>query len=199
MHKTTFRMRYGHSEFLVIPFGLKNAPTAFMNLMNRIFRSYIDQLVVVSIDDILVYSKDREDRDTHLRVVLETLRKEQLYANLSKCEFWMGEVSFLGHIVSEEGIRVDLKKIQVIIEWKPSKNVTEVSSFLGLAGFYRTFVKGFSMTVAPIIRLLKKNVRFERSEKCQASFKKLKAFLTEAPVLTQPNYCKEYVIFRDAP
>ena len=119
VHKTTFRTRYGHYEFLVMPFGLTNAPASFMDLMNRVFISYVDQLVVVFIDDILVYSNDREDYDTHLQVVLETLRKEQLYAKLSKCEFWLGEVSFLGHIVSEEGIRVDLKKIEVIIEWKP--------------------------------------------------------------------------------
>ena len=125
---------------------------------------------MVFIDDILVYSKDREDHDTHLRVVLETLRKEQLYAKLSKCEFWLREVSFLEHIVSKEGIRVNPRKIEVIIEWKPPRNVTEVCSFLGLEGYYRRFVKGFSMTTALMTRLLQKNVRFEWSEKCQASF-----------------------------
>ena len=150
------------------------------------------------IDDILMYSKDREDHDTHLRVVLETLRNEQLYAKLSKCEFWLGEVSFLGHIVSKEGIQVDPKKIEVIIKWKPPKNVTDVRSFLGFAGYYRRFVKGFSMTGALMTRLLQKNVKFVWSEKCQASFEKLKAFLTEALVLTQPTYSKEYMIFSDA-
>ena len=99
-------------EFLVMPFGLTNASTAFMDLLNRVFRPYVDQFVVVFIDDILVYSKDQENHDTHLRVVLETLRKEQLYAKLSKCEFWLNEVSFLGHIVPKEGIRVDPKKIE---------------------------------------------------------------------------------------
>ena len=153
---------------------------------------------MVFIDDILVYSKDQEDHDMLLRVVLETLRKEQLYAKLSKCEFWLGKVSFLRHIVLEEGIRVDPKKIEVIIEWKPLRNVTEVCSFLGLAGYYRRFVKGLSMIAAPMTRLLQKNVRFEWSEKCQASFEKLKAFLTKAPVITQPTYGKEYVIFSDA-
>ena len=122
VHKTAFRTRYGHYEFLVMPFGLTNAPTAFMDL-------YVDQFVVVFIDDILVYSKDQEIHDTHLRVVLETLRKEQLYAKLSKCEFWLNEVSFLGHIVSKEGIRVDPKKTEVVVEWKPPRNVTEVRSF----------------------------------------------------------------------
>ena len=197
-HKTAFRTRYGHYEFLVMPFGLTNAPAAFMDLMNRVFRPYVDQFVVVFIDDILMYSKDQESHDTHLRVVLETLRKEQLYAKLSKCEFWMNEVSFLGHIVSKEGIRVDPKKIEVVVEWKSPRNVTEVRSFLGLAGYYRRFVKGFSMTAAPMTRLLQKNVKYEWSEKCQRSFDKLKAFLTEAPVLTQPTCGREYVTFSDA-
>ena len=162
-----------------MPLGLTNAPAAFMDLMNRVFRPYVDQFVVVFIDDIL-----EESHDTHLRVVLETLRKEQLYAKLSKCEFWMNEVSFLGHIVSNEGIRVDPKKIEVVVEWKPPRNVTEVRSFLELAGYYKRFVKGFSMTTAPMTRLLQKNVKYEWSEKCQRSFDKLKAFLTEALVLT---------------
>ena len=117
VHKTTFRTRYGHYEFLVMPFGLTNAPTTFMDLMDRVFRPYVDQFVMVFIDNILVYSKDRENHDTHLRVVLETLRKERLYAKLSKCEFWSKEVSFFGHIVSKEGIRVDPKKIEVVSEW----------------------------------------------------------------------------------
>ena len=115
VNKTTFRTRYGHYEFLVMPFGLTNAPETFIDLMNRVFRPYVDQFVVVFIDDIIVYSKDRENHNTHLRVVLETLRKEQLYAKLSKCDFWLNEVSFLGHIVSKEGIRVNPKKIEVVI------------------------------------------------------------------------------------
>ena len=114
----------------------------------------MDQFVVVFIDYILVYSKDQENHDTHLRVVLETLRKEQLYAKLSKCEFWLNEVSFLGHLVLEEGIRVDPRKIEVIIEWKPPINVREVRSFPRLASYYKRFVKGFSRTTAPMTRLL---------------------------------------------
>ena len=117
---------------------------------------------------------------------------------MSKCEFLLKEVSFLRHIVSEEGIRVDPRKIEVIIEWKPLRSVTEFRSFLGLAGYYRRFVKGFSMTKAPMTRFLQKNVKFEWSGKYQASFEKLKAFLTKAPVLTQPTFSKEYVIFSDA-
>ena len=153
---------------------------------------------MVFIDDILVYSKYWEDHDIHLRVVLETLRKEHLYAKMSKCEFWLKEVSFLGHIVSEEGIRVDPRKIEVILQSKPLRSIMEVCSFLGLAGYYRRFVKGFSMTTTLITRLLPKNVRFEWSEKCQANFEKLKVFLTGAQVFTQSTFGKEYVIFSDA-
>ena len=161
VHKTAFRTRYGHYEFLIMPFGLTNALTAFMDLMNRVFRPYVDQSIMVFIDDILVYSKDRENHDTHLWVVLETLRKKMLYEKLSKCEFWLREVSFLRHIVSEEGIQVDPKKVEVIIEWKPPRNVIEVHSFLGLVGYYRRFLKVFSMTASPMRRLLQKNGKFE--------------------------------------
>ena len=140
-------------------FGLTNASADFMDLMNLVFRPYVDQFVVVFIDDILVYSKDRENHDTHLRVVLETLRKEQLYAKLSKCEFWLNEVSFLGHIVSKERIRVDPKKIEVVVEWKPPRNITEVRSLLGLEDYYKRFVKGFSMTATPMTRFLQKKCK----------------------------------------
>ena len=194
VNKTTFRKQYGHYEFLVMPFGLTNAPAAFMDLMNRVFQQFLDRFVMVVIDDIIMYSKDQEDHDTHLR---ETLRKEQLYAKMSKCEFWLKEMSFLRHIILEEGITMDPRKIEVILEWKPPRSVTKVHSFLGLAGYYRRFVKGFSMTTTPMTRLLQKNVKFEWSGKCQASFEKLKAFLTKALVLTQPTYGKGYVIFSD--
>ena len=116
-------------EFLVMPFGLINASTTFMDLMNRVFRPYVDQFVIVFLNDILVYSKDLKNHNTHLRVVLETLRKEQLYAKLSKCEFWLNEVSFLRHIVLKEGIRVDPKKIEVVVEWKPPRNVQKYVVF----------------------------------------------------------------------
>ena len=116
VHKTAFKTWYGLYEFLEMLFGLTNAPVALMDLMNRVFRPYVDQFFMVFIDDILLYSNDRDNHDTHLRVVLETLRKERLYAKLSKCEFWLREVSFLGRIVSKEGIRVNPKKIEVIIK-----------------------------------------------------------------------------------
>ena len=113
--KTAFRTRYVHYEFLVMPFGLTNAPTTFMDLMNRVFRPYVDQFVVVLIDDILVYSKDAQEHEQHLKIVLQTLREKNLYAKLSKCDLWLKEVSFLGHIVSAEGIRVDPTKIEAVV------------------------------------------------------------------------------------
>ena len=120
-----------------MPFRLKNAPAAFMDLMNRIFHPYLDQFIIVFIDDILVYSKSADEHALHLRVVLQTLRDKQLYAKFSKCEFWLNEVIFLGHIVSGDGIFVDPRKIEAIVNWEQPKNVLEIQSFLGLFGYYR--------------------------------------------------------------
>ena len=192
--KTAFRTHYGHYEFLVMPFGLTNAPAAFMDLMNRVFRPYLDHFVVVFIDDILVYSIDAQEHEHHLRIVLQTLRENQL----SKCDFWLKEVSFLGHIVSTEGIRVDPVKIEAIVNWKPPRNVTEVRSFLGLAGYYRRFIQGFSVIASSLTRLLRKGVKFEWDDKCQSSFKRLKEILVEAPVLIQPTSSRDYTVYSDA-
>ena len=196
--KTAFKTRYGHYDFLVMPFGLTNAPAAFMDLMNRVFRLYLDQFVMVFIDDILVYSKDAQEHEHHLRIVLQTLRENQLFAKLSKCDFWIKEVSFLGHIVSVEGIRVDPVKIEAIVNWKPPRNVTEIRSFLGLAGYYRRFVQGFSVIASSLTRLLRKGVKFEWDDKCQSSFERLKEILVEAPVLIQPTSGRDYTVYSDA-
>ncbi|KAK5772151.1 hypothetical protein PVK06_048424 [Gossypium arboreum] len=182
----------------VMPFGLTNAPAVFMDLMNRIFRPYLDRFVVVFIDDILVYSRNETEHAEHLRLVLQILRDKKLYAKFSKCEFWIREVSFLGHVVSASGIRVDPNKISAILNWKPPRNITEVRSFLGLAGYYRRFVKGFSAIATPMTKLLQKDVKFEWTEKCQKSFDQLKTYLTEAPILVQPESGKEFVIYSDA-
>ncbi|KAI3437402.1 uncharacterized protein J3R85_005383 [Psidium guajava] len=142
--KTAFRTRYGHYEFLVMPFGLTNAPTVFMDLMNRVFKSYLDKFVIVFIDDILVYSKGEEEHKEHLRKTLQTLHEHQLYAKFSKYEFWLDQVTFLGHVISGEGITVDPTKIEAVVNWPRPTTVIEIRSFLGLAGYYRRFVGGFS-------------------------------------------------------
>ena len=131
-----------------MPFGLTNAPAMFIDLMNRVFPSYLDQYMVVFIDDILVYSSSHLEHEQHLRVVLQTLRENKLYAKLDKCEFWLKEVVFLGHVISAEGIFVDPKKVEVVLKWERPTNEIEIGSFLGLAGYYRRFMEGFS-TVAP--------------------------------------------------
>ena len=168
--KTAFRTHYGHYEFLVMPFGLTNAPAVFMALMNKVFQPYLDKFVIVFIDDILVYSRDEEEHANHLRLVLQTLIEKQLYAKFNKCEFWLDQVVFLGHIVSGEGIKVDPKKIEAVLNWEPPKNVPELRSFLGLAGYYRHFVKGFSIIAAPLTKLLRKHVEYKWTEACQSSF-----------------------------
>nr|GEW68527.1 putative reverse transcriptase domain-containing protein [Tanacetum cinerariifolium] len=131
------RTRYGHFEFTVMPFGLTNAPAVFMDLMNRICRPYIDKFVIVFIDDILIYSKSKEEHEVHLKLILELLKKEKLFGKFSKCELWLQEVHFLGHVVNSEGIHVDPNKIEAVKNWKPPKTPTEIRSFLGLAGYYR--------------------------------------------------------------
>ena len=153
---------------------------------------------MVFIDDILVYSKDAQEHKQHLRIVLQILREKRLFAKLSKCDFWLKEVSFLGHIVSIEGIRVDPTKIEAIVNWKLPQNVTDVRSFLGLAGYYRRFVKGISVIASSLTKLLRKWVKFEWDDKCQSSFEQLKKILVEAPVLTQPTSHREYALYSDA-
>ena len=184
--KTTFRTRYGHYEFLVVPFCLTNATTTFMDLMNRIFQPYLDRFVIVFIDDILVYSGSSDEHSEHLRIVLQTLREQQLYAKLSKCQFWLDRVAFLGHVISVEGVSVDLQKIEAVVNWKQPKNVLEVRIFLGLAGYYRKFVKGFSKIAAPLTKLTRKDVKYDWVNACQQSFEELKGRLSSAPVLACP-------------
>ena len=196
--KTAFRTRYGHFEFLVMPFGLTNAPAAFMDLMNRIFRPYLDQFVIVFIDDILIYSGSEEEHAEHLRIVLQILREHRLYAKLSKCQFWLDSVTFLGHIVSAEGVSVDPQKVEAILNWKPPTSVTEIRSFLCLAGYYRKFVEGFSKIAAPLTRLTRKEEPFLWSEACQQSFDELKRRLTSAPVLTLPSGQDGFAVYCDA-
>jgi len=154
--------------------------------------------VVVFIDDILIFSKTKEEHAEHLRLVLQKLRENKLYAKKSKCEFWLNKVSFLGHVVSNGGIAVDPSKVQDVLNWKPPTNVSEIRSFLGLAGYYRRFIEGFSKLAKPMTDLLEKSAKFIWSDKCQENFEELKKRLTKAPVLTLPDLSKTFSIYCDA-
>jgi hypothetical protein len=168
-------------------FELTNAPAYFMYLMNKVFMEYLDKFVVVFIDDILIISKMEEEHDNHLRLVLEKLRSNQFYAKFSKCEFWLTEVAFLGHVISVGGVSVDQSKVKDVLNWMPPTNASEIRCFLGLAGYYHRFIQDFSKIVKPMTKLLEKNKNFEWTEECQASFQELKKRLTSAPVLVLPS------------
>ncbi|GKA40132.1 putative reverse transcriptase domain-containing protein [Tanacetum coccineum] len=176
--KTAFQTRYGHYEFQVMPFGLTNAPAVFMDLMNRVCKPYLDKFVIVFIDDILIYSKDEKEHEEHLKVILELLKKEKLYAKFSKCEFWILKVQFLGHVIDSRGIHVDPAKIESIKDWASPKTPTEIRQFLGLAGYYRRFIEGFSKIAnAPILALPEGSEDFVVY--CDASHKGLGAVLMQ--------------------
>ena len=168
-----------------------------MDLMNRVFQPHLDHFMVVFIDDILIYSKNREDHKNHLKTVLQILREKQLYAKLKKCEFWLEQEGFLGHIISKKGIAVDSMKIEAIKDWPRPTTVTEVRNFLELAGYYRRFVEGFSLMVAPLIQLTRKNKKFVWREEQDKSFFEIKTKLTSAPILTVPSGTEGFVIYSD--
>ncbi|GJR44525.1 putative reverse transcriptase domain-containing protein [Tanacetum coccineum] len=159
--KMAFRTRYGHYEFQVMPFGLTNAPAVFMDLMNRVCKPFLDKFVIVFIDDILIYSKNKKEHEEHLKAVLELLKKEKLYAKFSKCEFWIPKVQFLGHVIDSQGIHVDPAKIESIKDWESPKTPTEIRQFLGLAGYYRRFIEGFSKIAKSMTKLTQKGVKFD--------------------------------------
>ena len=198
VQKTAFRSRYGHYEYVVMPFGVTNALAIFMDYMNRIFRPWLDKFVVVFIDDILIYSKTKEEHADHLRVVLKILRDHQLYEKLSKCEFWLDEVQFLGHVISAKGIAVDPAKIETVLKWERPKTVTEVRSFLGLAGYYKRFVEGFSKKVNPLTQLTRKDQPFSWTEKCEEYFEDMNRCLTTTLVLVIPDTGKMFEVYCDA-
>jgi hypothetical protein len=190
--KTAFSTRYRLYEFLVMSFGLTNAPAYFMYLRNSVFMNELDKFVVVFINDILIYSKSKAEHAKHLRIVLQRLRDHKLYTKLSKCEFWLDSVKFLGHTISKDGISVDPSKVQEVMDWKPPKLVHQIRSFLGLAGYYSRFI------AKPMTELLKKGVKFVWSEECDQAFHTLRKHLTSAPVLTQPDMSKPFEVFCDA-
>ncbi|GJY91023.1 putative reverse transcriptase domain-containing protein [Tanacetum coccineum] len=193
-----FRTRYGHFEFTVMPFGLTNAPTIFMDLMNRVCRPSLDKFVILFIDDILNYSKTQEEHVEHLRLVLELLKKEKLYAKFSKCELWLREVQFLGHVINGNGIHVDPSKIEAVKNWKAPKTPTEVRSFLGLAGYYCMFIENFSKIAKSLTILTQKSKTFNWGEEQELVFQTLKDKLCNAHVLALLDGPKDFVVYCDA-
>ena len=196
--KTAFRTRYGHFQFRVLPFGLTNAPATFQNLMQDIFKDYLDDFVVVFLDDILVFSKTRPDHERHLRLVLNKLREHKLYAKLSKCDFFKQRMPFLGHVLTPDGLQVDEHKIGVIKKWPTPTNVTKLRSFLGLANYYRRFIKDFSKIAAPMTELLKKDIKFEWRKAQEEAFETLKARLSSAPLIIGADVKLPFVVTADA-
>jgi hypothetical protein len=179
-------------------FGLTNAPALFMYLMNSVFMLELDKFIVVFIDDILIYSKSEEEYAWHLHVILQQLQDHQLYAKFSKCAFWLEEVSFLGYIISAEGIAVDPSKVQEVLNWKSPRSVMQIRSFLGLAGYYHRFIPNFSKIAKPMTKLSEKEAKFKWGPQCEKVFLTLKKLLTTAHVLAQPDIEKTFDVYCDA-
>ncbi|GJT02370.1 putative reverse transcriptase domain-containing protein [Tanacetum coccineum] len=182
----------------VMPFGLTNAPAVFMDLMNRVCKPYLDKFVIVFIDDILIYSKSKEEHEIHLRMVLELLKKEKLYAKFSKCEFWLQEVCFLGHVVNQNGIHVDPSKIEAVKNWKAPTTPSEIRSFFGLAGYYRRFIKNVSKIAKLLTSLTQKNQKYVWGVEQEEAFQTLKNNLCDAPILSLPDGVEDFVVYCDA-
>ncbi|GJP43278.1 hypothetical protein CLOM_g2761, partial [Closterium sp. NIES-68] len=198
VHKTAFRTRYGSYEYLMMPFRLTNAPATFQAEKNHILCPLLDECVVVYLDDILVYSCDMQQHVKHLRRVVEILRRERFYVKLSKSDFALEKVQFLGHIVSAQGVHVDPKKIEAVRTWKTPENVKELWQFLGFANYYNRFVPQYAKIAAPITNLLKKNTPYKWEPKHQEAVEQLKQALTSTPVLILPDPKRDYVIEADA-
>jgi hypothetical protein len=196
--KTAFSTRYGLYEYLVMSFGLTNAPAHFIYPMNSVFMPELDKFVVVFIDDILIYSKNEAEHEQHLQIVLQRLCDHQLYAKFRKCAFWLKEVSFLGHIISAEGIAVDPSKVQEVLDWKSLRSITQICSFLRLTGYYRRFIPNFSKITNPMTRLLEKEAKFNWSPQCEEVFLTFKKLLTIAYLLAQPDIEKSFDVYYDA-
>ncbi|GKD26125.1 putative reverse transcriptase domain-containing protein, partial [Tanacetum coccineum] len=181
-----------------MPFGMTNALTVFMDLMNRVCKPYLDRFMIVFIDDILIYSKSRKEHEGHLKLILRLLKKEDSYAKFSKCEFWLSKVQFLSHVIDSEGIHVDPTKIESIKDWASPKTPTEIRQFLGLAGYYRRFIEGFLKIARPMTKLTQKSVKFDWGEKAEATFQLLKQKLCSALILALPGGSEKFMIYCDA-
>nr|GEX35718.1 putative reverse transcriptase domain-containing protein [Tanacetum cinerariifolium] len=169
------------------------SPEVFMDLMNQVCKPYLDRFVIVFIDDIVIYSKNRKEHEGHLKLILKLLKEEELYAKFSKCEFWLSNVQFLGHVIDSEGIHVDTAKVEAIKDWESPKTPTEIRQFLGLAGYYRRFIEGFSKIARPMTKLTQKSVKFYWGKKAEAAFQLLKQKLCSAPILALPEGSENFV------
>jgi hypothetical protein len=191
-------MRFGHYEFTILLFGLTKNPGVFMSLMNGVFRKHLDKFVQVFIDDILIYSRMMEEHDEHLCLVLQCLQEHKLYGKFSKYSFYQSKIHYIGHVISDERIIMDPAKVKAIMEWPGPMNVMEVRSFMGLAGYYRQFVEGFSKVANPITEFQKKNKKFFWTEKCTEAFWRLKELLTTTPILKVPDMDADFLVCIDA-
>ncbi|GJR70982.1 putative reverse transcriptase domain-containing protein [Tanacetum coccineum] len=196
--KTAFRTRYGHYEFQVMPFGLTNAPAVFMDLMNRVCKPYLDKFVIVFIDDILIYSRNKEEHANHLRIILELLKKEKLYAKFSKCDFWISIVQFLGHLIDSQGLHVDPAKIEAVKNWTSPTTPIKIRQFLGLAGYYQRFIKDFSKIAKSLTELTQKNKKYIWGKDQESAFQLLKLELYEALILALLEGSEDFVVYYDA-
>ncbi|GJP82049.1 hypothetical protein CLOP_g12174, partial [Closterium sp. NIES-67] len=197
-HKTAFRTRYGSYEYTVMPFGLTNAPSTFQLTMNRVFRDLLDKCVIIYLDNILIYSKTREQHLKDLEAVFQRLQQHRLITKGSKCEFLKQELEFLGHVISTEGIRIDLKKLRAIQEWKPPTNLQQLQSFLGFVNYVRRFIPNMAGLTGPLTDLLQKGTFYEWGEKQQAAFEALKKLLMAPPVLHIADPERPFEVITDA-
>nr|GEW46365.1 putative reverse transcriptase domain-containing protein [Tanacetum cinerariifolium] len=196
--KTAFRTRYGHYEFQVMMFGLTNAHAVFMDLMNWMCEPYLDKFMIVFIDDILIYSKSKQVHKEHLKLILELLKKEQLYAKFSKCKFWIPKVKFLGHVIDNQGIHVDPAKINSIKDRTSPITATKIRQFLGLARYYKRFIEGFSKISKSMTKLTQKTVKFDWGDKEEVAFQLIKQKLCSAPILALPEGSEDFIVYCDA-
>jgi hypothetical protein len=197
-HKTAFQTHFGQYEFRVLAFGLTGAPETFQGAMNVSLSPGLRKFVIVFFDDILVYSATYEDHLKHLRLVFEWLNNDQWKIKKTKCSFAQRSITYLGHIISSQGVATDSSKVQVIVDWPVPATVKELRSFLGLAGYYRKFVKHFGIISKPLTNLLKKNTLFLWTPDHEAAFSTLKTALSSAPVLALPNFDLPFAIETDA-
>ena len=198
IEKTAFRTRYGHYQYKVMPFGLTNAPATFQALVQDILKPLLDKSVIVYIDDILIFSKNDQEHQEHIRQVFKLLREHKLYGKVSKCEFFKKSVAYLGHIISDEGISTDPQKVEAIKAWPIPKNLKELQSFLGICNYYQRFIPHYSGIATPLTNLTHKNTEYQWTSQAQEAFEELKDLLTRAPVLCIPDPLKPFTVTTDA-